>query len=138
VYSVHPLVHTWSRDRIPGPEMIRSYNHARALLSCSIVPDYGVDNYGFCGLVSPHVKMILGIGMKLEADDEYYDDESIRFGFVFDRVGSWEEAGNEHMKSTVGRKGRLGADHPGTLTSMGNLASTYRRQGKWEDAKKLE
>jgi hypothetical protein len=29
-------------------------------------------------------------------------------------------------------------DHPSTLTSMANLASTYRNQGRWDDAEKLE
>jgi tetratricopeptide (TPR) repeat protein len=29
-------------------------------------------------------------------------------------------------------------DHPGTLTSMANLALTYRNQGRWKEAKELE
>ncbi len=29
-------------------------------------------------------------------------------------------------------------DHPDTLTSMANLASTYRHQGRWEAAEELE
>jgi hypothetical protein len=32
----------------------------------------------------------------------------------------------------------LGDDHPDTLSSMGNLASTYRNQGRWKDAEVLE
>jgi hypothetical protein len=32
---------------------------------------------------------------------------------------------------------KLGADHPSTLISMGNLTSTYRSQGRWEEAEKL-
>ena len=35
-------------------------------------------------------------------------------------------------------KTKLGADHPDTLTSMANLASTYRNQGRWEEAEKLD
>jgi hypothetical protein len=34
-------------------------------------------------------------------------------------------------------KKKLGADHPDTLTSMANLASTYRNQGRWDAAKEL-
>ena len=33
---------------------------------------------------------------------------------------------------------RNGAEHPSTLTSMANLASTYRNQGRWNEAEKLE
>jgi hypothetical protein len=32
----------------------------------------------------------------------------------------------------------LGAEHPETLTSIANLAPTYRNQGRWEEAEKLE
>jgi hypothetical protein len=34
-------------------------------------------------------------------------------------------------------KTKLGEDHPSTLTSMANLASTYRNQGRWEEAEQL-
>ncbi|KAL2020055.1 hypothetical protein VTK56DRAFT_8958 [Thermocarpiscus australiensis] len=32
---------------------------------------------------------------------------------------------------------KFGADYPSTLTSIVNLASTYRKRGRWEEAKKL-
>ncbi|KAI7971162.1 hypothetical protein EIK77_004677 [Talaromyces pinophilus] len=32
---------------------------------------------------------------------------------------------------------KVSAKHPDTLTSMGNLASTYRNQGRWNEAEKL-
>jgi hypothetical protein len=31
----------------------------------------------------------------------------------------------------------LGEEHPDTLTSMGNLADTYRHQGRWKEAEEL-
>ncbi|OAG00992.1 TPR-like protein [Paraphaeosphaeria sporulosa] len=36
------------------------------------------------------------------------------------------------------RKRVLGEQHPDTLTSMGNLASTYMNQGRWNEAEELE
>ncbi|KAF8336046.1 hypothetical protein F5887DRAFT_1079019 [Amanita rubescens] len=35
-------------------------------------------------------------------------------------------------------KTKLGSDHPDTLTSMSNLASTYWSQGRWDEAEKFE
>ncbi len=32
----------------------------------------------------------------------------------------------------------LGQEHPDTLTSTGNLASTYRNQGRWKEAEELD
>jgi hypothetical protein len=31
-----------------------------------------------------------------------------------------------------------GEEHPDTLTSMGNLTSTYRNQGRWKEAEELD
>ena len=31
----------------------------------------------------------------------------------------------------------LGAEHPSTLRSMANLASTYQKQGRWNEAEQL-
>jgi hypothetical protein len=32
----------------------------------------------------------------------------------------------------------LGLEHPDTLTSINNLALTYSRQGRWQEAEELE
>ena len=32
----------------------------------------------------------------------------------------------------------LSQEHPDTLTSMGNLASTFWKQGRWKEAEELE
>ena len=40
--------------------------------------------------------------------------------------------------SSYGHQKGLGAEHPHTLTSMANLASTYRNQRRWNEAEKLE
>jgi len=32
----------------------------------------------------------------------------------------------------------LGLEHPPTLSSMANLASTYRKQGRWKEAEELQ
>jgi hypothetical protein len=32
----------------------------------------------------------------------------------------------------------LGQEHPDTLISIGNLALTYRNQGRWKEAEELE
>ena len=36
------------------------------------------------------------------------------------------------------RKANLGVDHPDTLISIADLASTYRSQSRWEDAERLQ
>ncbi|KEY74892.1 hypothetical protein S7711_09765 [Stachybotrys chartarum IBT 7711] len=59
-------------------------------------------------------------------------------GWVYHDEGLWKEAESLFVQVMESRKMKLGADHPETLTSMGNLASTYRNQGRWEEAEGLE
>jgi hypothetical protein len=54
------------------------------------------------------------------------------------RTGGWKEAETLEVVVMEKRKQVLGDDHPDTLTSMENLASTYWNQGRWKEAEMLE
>ena len=56
LYSMHLLVHAWSRSRLPKTNLTDLYHRARAVLSCSIVLDYNIDNYTFCRSLVPHIR----------------------------------------------------------------------------------
>src|SRR5204862_129233 len=60
------------------------------------------------------------------------------FGLCLLSDGRYNEA--EKALLEVMRRNRtvLGEEHPDTLTSMANLASTYRNQGRWTEAEELE
>ncbi|KAF8311017.1 putative kinesin [Amanita rubescens] len=161
LYSMHLLVNAWSRNCIPKAEVTDHFYRARALLSCSIAPDWYSDNYEFCQSLAPHIRSNILHGLGLKLNSRYYDDEHARFTFVFDRAASWDEGeqllhvhgqfGNgilesgrwdeaEKLQMDVmnARKSKLGSDHKDTLTTMSHLASTYRNQGKWDKAEKLD
>jgi hypothetical protein len=48
--------------------------------------------------------------------------------------GRWEEAQKLEVQVMETRKTQLGPDHPDTLTSMNNLAHTWKSQGKHSEA----
>jgi hypothetical protein len=52
--------------------------------------------------------------------------------------GRHDEAEELFVQVMEKSKKKLGANHPSTLTSMADLASTYRNQGRWEAAEELE
>jgi len=52
--------------------------------------------------------------------------------------GEYKAAEQLFVKLTETSKRMLGDEHPGTLTIMGNLASTYRNQDRWKEAEELE
>jgi tetratricopeptide (TPR) repeat protein len=51
--------------------------------------------------------------------------------------GRWKEAEELNVQAMQMRKRVLGDEHPDTLTSMANLASTYMNQGRWKEAEEL-
>ena len=59
-------------------------------------------------------------------------------GRVYDEEGRWKEA--EELQVQVMETGSrvLGKEHPDTLTSIANLASTYSNQGRWKEAEELQ
>jgi tetratricopeptide (TPR) repeat protein len=59
-------------------------------------------------------------------------------GQVYFEEGLWKEAEELQVQAMETRKRVLGEEHPDTLTSMANLASTYWNQGRWTEAEKLD
>ena len=69
--------------------------------------------------------------------EQYYDDKWNNFALVFDENGDFNNAEQLEIQVIEMRKKLLGAEHPDTLASMANLASTYRNQGQWNKAECL-
>ncbi|ORY17830.1 Tetratricopeptide repeat-domain-containing protein [Clohesyomyces aquaticus] len=58
-------------------------------------------------------------------------------GRVLNYQGLYTKAERLLRRSMQGRKGVLGEEHPDTLTSMANLATTYSKQGRGKEAEEL-
>src|SRR6266699_2753243 len=79
--------------------------------------------------------------------EDYVDgDENLRgyesfmgdkLGKIYYDEGRWEEAEKLEVQVMETRKTKLGVDHPHTLVSTANLASTFLNQGRWKEAEKL-
>ncbi|KAM6493295.1 hypothetical protein JOM56_011429 [Amanita muscaria] len=138
LYSVHPLIQTWSRDRMQLGNVSDCCQKSRSLLACSLKLDYKEDNYRFWILVAPHIKRNGEHAAQWISNEQYYDDENERFALVFDKVGDLVLSEKMWIEISSARKTKLGADHPDTISATGNLALTYLNQGKWKVAKSLQ
>ncbi|KAF8346533.1 P-loop containing nucleoside triphosphate hydrolase protein [Amanita rubescens] len=138
VYSMHLLVSSWSRSHMSQTEISNWYHRARALLSCSVVPDWNLDNHAFCKLLAPHIRSNLLYGQELRLQEKYYGHEYNSFLIVFDRIGSWGEEEKLLNAAVNESKAMFGTDHPNIYTAMYNLASIYQRQARWNEAEKLQ
>jgi Tetratricopeptide repeat len=52
--------------------------------------------------------------------------------------GRWKEVEELEVQVMETRKRVLGQEHPDTLSSIANLASTYWNQGRWKEAEELD
>jgi hypothetical protein len=138
IYSVHPLVHLWSRDRMTRSGQETHYHIAKMLLYRSVTWDSASEDYAFRRTLVPHIKAIGQHAVELGMAKTYNDAEYTNFGLVLYESGYWNEAEELNIQVMETRKRVLGAEHPDTLRSTGNLASTFRNHGRWKEAEELE
>ena len=83
VYSMHPLVHAWGRDRMVLRKRQECSSMAYIMLSCSLRDDTS-QPYGFCRALVAHVRanMQQSITDKQKKPDYYFDDSYEKFGWL--------------------------------------------------------
>jgi hypothetical protein len=136
--SVHPLVHCWSREQISKSEQQRMHEMGSTILCCAISRRSSSYDYGLRRLIFPHIKANELYGTEMGLTKKYYDDKWNNFIFVISEIGDWKHAEQLEVQVLDMRKKVLGAEHPDTLKSMANLASTYADRGNLNDAEQLE
>ncbi|KAI9775398.1 MAG: hypothetical protein M1839_001253 [Geoglossum umbratile] len=136
-YSVHPLVHSWARERMSNLEQEKKCRSANALLTCSINFQFDRHHREFRRKLTPHISAYRerSAGAKVPKLCNY--DECMSYQLVFLENGYLKEAEELGAQATEVGKRILGLEHPDTLRGMANLASTYRHQGRLEEAEEL-
>ncbi|KAF8639327.1 hypothetical protein AX17_001575 [Amanita inopinata Kibby_2008] len=134
LYSIHPLVHVWSYERLSKEEMFINCHKARALLSCSLLPERKLL---FALTVVPHLKTNLNLSQQLHIKEEYFHDVYSTFSHIFYVDGEFEKAGWMAERHLNELKSRLGKEHYLTVASMTKLAAVYRNSKGWEEAEIL-
>ena len=108
-----------------------------AILSCSVPWRFKTQNYKLRRIIFPHIKANMLYERQMGLMKQYYDDKWNNFALVLGENGDFNNTEELKVQVMDMRKKLLGAEHPDTLTSMGNLASTHRNQGRWNEAEKL-
>ncbi|KAK2598195.1 hypothetical protein QQS21_005672 [Conoideocrella luteorostrata] len=137
--DMHRLVQLVTRKWLMNDHAMGQFEQ-EALLTVSHVYPFGVfENRTLCSAYLPHAKAVLGI----KVDDA--QDGAIAEALLSHRVasylnfeGQWSDAEKLYKEALTTRKMVLGEQHPDTLRSMANLASTYRYQGRWKEAEELQ
>ena len=104
-FSVHPLVHYWSRERMSKSEQQKMCVMGSTILSCSISEKFGAQDYKLRRLIFPHIKTNMVHRRQMGLIKQYYDDEWNNFALVLGENGDWNSA-EQDRKST-----RLNSSH---------------------------
>jgi len=139
VYAMHPLVHTWGRDRLTLKERKKCCLKAYVTLSCSLRWDAS-QPYEFQRILVAHVRANMEY-FESEGNQNivsYMDDAYVKFGRLLQEQGYFKEAEILQNKVLDTRNKILGVEHLDTIRAMASLAWTNRDLGKYTEAEKLE
>jgi len=140
VYAVHPLIHAWGRDRMSSQDRHKYSLMAYGMLACSLSGYFNKQPYHFRRTLVTHLRANKqhSILAKNKMVERYFDDAHEKFGRLLREQGYYGEAGKFQIEVLDARSRTLGQEHLGTISAMGDLASTYESLGKYADAEKLE
>jgi tetratricopeptide (TPR) repeat protein len=134
--DLHRLVHLATRNWLRQQDSLLGWTANAIARLVDVLPNDPNQNRTMWRTYLPHAQYIY-------TSDLFQEDleESLlllqKLGLCLLSDGRWNEAEIPFMQVMEERKRVLGQEHPDTLTSMANLASTYRNQGRWKEAEEL-
>ncbi|KAL4789834.1 hypothetical protein BDV19DRAFT_396648 [Aspergillus venezuelensis] len=142
--TLHRLVYLATRNWMRKEDQFAVYIKKAADRLNETFPNNGHTNRQLWREYLPHALSLLG-EPEFHEQKEQYIDYMKNVGSCLYSDGRYNEAEQlevqvlETQKQVLEtQKQVLGPEHPGTLTSMDNLASTYWNQGRWKEAEQLQ
>ncbi|KAH7390643.1 hypothetical protein BKA66DRAFT_568583 [Pyrenochaeta sp. MPI-SDFR-AT-0127] len=135
--DIHQLVHSALRRTLEKQEKLEPWARHAITQLCRVFPDDDHSSRSKWRRLLPHAKYaLLNSVTEQESADRARLVWKCAMALVSD--GWYNESEELFMQLIETRKRMLGDEHPSTLTSMANLASTYRNQGRWNEAEELQ
>ncbi|KAI9773955.1 MAG: hypothetical protein M1839_001967 [Geoglossum umbratile] len=139
--SIHPLVHTWARDRLSEKLQRHYWTMASSTLAAAISGERQLSDYRFRHSMIPHIDSCIYLckdGPFLSRYPEMDQvDIAASFAFAFAENGRLQSAMELRVKVLEASQRTLGNEHPNTLVAMSNLASSYSDLGRRQEAMEL-
>ncbi|KAJ7081483.1 hypothetical protein C8R44DRAFT_905261, partial [Mycena epipterygia] len=130
MFSIHPLVHDWTRSTLSKKEL---YQHCMVAIVGMSVAGISESDLQLASLwIQPHIDFLL------------QDTSNVIPDFKHDLAAAYQSLGKSKEAEELGimvlekKRNVLGDNHPDTLIAMGNLAVTYQKLGKLKEAQELE
>ncbi|KAF8864851.1 FabD/lysophospholipase-like protein [Acephala macrosclerotiorum] len=136
-FDIHRLVHLATRSWLRKKELLAQWTERAITRLEEVFPDDDHRNRSAWRSYLTHARYAL----KSNLNNKYREiriDLVQKVGMCLYSDGRWKEAEELDVQVMETRKTLLGQEHPDTLTSIANLAATYRKQGRWKEAEELE
>ncbi|KAG9128366.1 hypothetical protein FRC07_000040 [Ceratobasidium sp. 392] len=128
-YSIHPLVHQWTRTEVQDSHVIQSC--AALLLASCVTQNHKSDDYAFRRMLLNHIEA-------LPEEEKTRPHLVGRIKLVYYEAGRYKEAGLLVEKELQAKTRQLGEQHLSTLTCKAWKASVFSKQGQWREAEILQ
>jgi hypothetical protein len=135
--EMHSLVQFCTRSWISEFGDPARWSRLFIKLAADHFPSGTFETWAICQNLLPHIEPWLGRKPREETTVANWAEVLTNVSWYMLMVGEYSRAEMLVHAAVRARTCILGLDHPSTLTSMANLASTYRNQGRWEEAEKL-
>jgi YD repeat-containing protein len=135
--DVHRLVHQALRKRLQVQGRLQHYIQYTIKQLLRVFPDDDHSNRSKWRRLFPHARYVLVKSQRDHANKERLDF-AWKCAMALHSDGQYKNAEELFVQIMQTRERVLGYEHPETLTSIGNLASTYRNQGRWKEAERLQ
>jgi tetratricopeptide (TPR) repeat protein len=135
--DLHRLVHLSTRNWLKKQESLSQRTQVAITRLLEVFPDSNHWNRSKWRRLLPHTKFALSSCLPGQ-ENEPRMNLSYKHATALYNDGRFNEAEAYFNDVLQSEKEVLGPEHPSTLTSMANLASTYRNQGRWKEAEDLE
>lgn len=134
--DLHRLVHLATRNWLRTKGLLSEWTAKTTARLADIFPDDDHQNTALWRTYLPHARYVLDSDVLLDMEMKVVLLR--KFGLCLLGDGRYDEAEKPFLQALESYKKMLGAEHPFTLFSMADLASTYGNQGRWEEAEELQ
>ncbi|KAF3174044.1 hypothetical protein TWF751_005184 [Orbilia oligospora] len=148
VFSVHPVVHSWARERSGQPECFKTIRHAVMILGkASQRGDVSRNSneweareerrvVSHLEYLHQHLKPLFFTFLQEErgSKNQILFDYVHSIAIVFFNQGKYDEAMQWYERALAGFEKAFGKNHPLTLTIFNNIAGVFFNQSKYDEA----
>ncbi|KAJ7640180.1 P-loop containing nucleoside triphosphate hydrolase protein, partial [Mycena rosella] len=128
-FSVHPLVHSWTRTTLMDTQ---SYHHSMVAIVGMAIADIPWQDMQLASLkLLPHVDSLIRGNGNVTPDFRY------EYGRLYRWADRLKDAEQLQLAVVQNRRDILSDDHPDTLRAMSDLAATYHKLGQLKEAEEL-